>query len=1418
MSSFDPVHDSIISNESNDSNDTKNTEDKPLDSNEITTNNTTTVPTTTTTTNTDTDTSIDTLNSNSNKTTSKKQPITSPNQSFSISKIKLDNDNTTTTTTTATTAEQSNEDTQDTDTTHNRVTDDHSPHNQPKDSKSLMSSFSIKKPILPDLPSDQPKFSIRDITRKTIPNLKPKENSENDIMKSVRNYQTLLINSRNRHLKKEDGEPYWRKDIKYEFIKTLFFNNTRCFKNPFLNEKKDKSSETSETSEIPSFDFPRHFKYYKKYKEDSKSDEFEVVESNGDYLTFFELYAITLLKSDKISKILKDRLMIDMNYSFNFAVLCILVNVGRLNTTVNFDYEMKSQLRTYHSIPSLEVDDHTDIIIKNYDLNDELKNFITSDIVNLSLNDSNADAKNNTVADNANKKQEETAENSTDNKDTTTVKPTDDSTTTNNRHIVKGQQHNIRGGSGYTMATVKPLQDTPRLKSILKSVNDLYKDQPKLLPEFLKGIKDGIFSQNIISLVFLLCIFEFDLGTLFYPGLEDEVNEGDVKSEDENGNPLSSGSLFNDIWLRDDIYPESQVERFLWLIYFHCETKLDPVKIMNNPFNTKDESVLSSFKNNIVENELYNNSDKIYDNLIKTDSKLLDSIRSLKPIYKSSRNYDVYDIDTKDEKNYSALMKSKRLSFLNYDPENSEPSSLNQNTKNNNDDEVKGKKFKSNDKSSNSSLATAASTNNLKGSKRGKLKLKSNSNGSKQKLKNDDYNKKKLLSKNSLRNKSGLSELVASSSPSNKRQRVIMEADDDDMLESIEGHAGAEFDSSLDYGLDPSSGDYRRSSRRRKVPATYNDQENSNIEFDDENRQRGHYHHDVYDDSSNALHSGGNGNSHDASIMILDEDDNTLEDDELMLLEEAAASAGIHTGNNNNGHSGISHKNNGSAGNHKLRRLSSFSSAPSSSSSSAGHPTLIKSIKSTLPSNLNKINKKPQPSFSTGFNQFYFIPGSSTDPSNDASDANAKSEDSNSADPSLSTVSEGDSSSNHTDFSISPQSFQFGTGAVPYIPLYSPSSIEKLLNYEAPPKGSRGGPRSISKHTIARKAREHARNKLLSLFIGEYCEYKTKLYQFNRLKTGNLKYFFGNNPELILDSIINKNQVNDNTPNDSILNPLIYNNLKYIDNLILLKKDEKLDYKNYFEPTKLIDLELSKFKLNQYKLEKEKLLKMESEKVEKKSQDSIDVVKTEDADEIMKDADPKNEETEKKDETDDTSAAAMAAAAVNAATAATDAIAAIAATATTAATEYLDSVKPEVDTVPSAETPIPEGTPADSVTAEATPAPETPIGEASNTVEDSKIVTTAAGTTTTAPVTANATPVPETTKKSKVEKKDTIDLEDFGESKKSMFNMYKRVNDIIFSTLIRQQGFIKNPRKVNTEIEDFRPSSSEFIDNLFASI
>ncbi|GME95289.1 unnamed protein product [[Candida] boidinii] len=209
----------------------------------------------------------------------------------------------------------------------------------------------------------------------------------------------------------------------------------------------------------------------------------------------------------------------------------------------------------------------------------------------------------------------------------------------------------------------------------------------------------------------------------------------------------------------------------------------------------------------------------------------------------------------------------------------------------------------------------------------------------------------------------------------------------------------------------------------------------------------------------------------------------------------------------------------------------------------------------------------------------------------------------------------------------------------------------------------------------------------------------------------------------------------------------------------------------------------------------------------------------------MKDSDIKTDETERKDETDDIDAVATAAAA----TAAVTAAAAVAAGADAAeSVEPAESeVKAEVeadhvtaDTVPSVETPIFEGTPAplDSITAEATPAPETPVGEAGNTVEDSTIAATNITTTSAAPITANVTPVPETTKKSKSEKKDTIDLEDFGESKKSLFNMYKRVNDIIFSTLIRQQGFIKNPKKVNTEIEDFRPSSSEFIDDLFSTI
>ncbi|KAF2090614.1 hypothetical protein K490DRAFT_17976, partial [Saccharata proteae CBS 121410] len=112
-----------------------------------------------------------------------------------------------------------------------------------------------------------------------------------------------------RHLKKEDGVPLWRKDIQYDFLRRVFDDETRVFH--------------------------------------------KVSDGTGGH-TFADIYLDAMAKSSKCSKILKDKLLTERTQAVNMAMVCLLVNVGRMNTTLNFFPEMRAQLRTYHSIPSLQ--------------------------------------------------------------------------------------------------------------------------------------------------------------------------------------------------------------------------------------------------------------------------------------------------------------------------------------------------------------------------------------------------------------------------------------------------------------------------------------------------------------------------------------------------------------------------------------------------------------------------------------------------------------------------------------------------------------------------------------------------------------------------------------------------------------------------------------------------------------------------------------------------------------------------------------------------------------------------------------------------------------------------------------------------------------------------------------------------------
>lgn len=122
-----------------------------------------------------------------------------------------------------------------------------------------------------------------------------------------------------KHLKKKDGEPFWRKDIQFDFLEHLFADDKKVFTNYFS------------WCEVPNA-------------------------VNSPKLTFAELYLRTMAESLKSSKVLRERLIKDPEMGINVSKVCFLVNAGRINTTVNFLPDMRSAFRTFHLIPSLQSD------------------------------------------------------------------------------------------------------------------------------------------------------------------------------------------------------------------------------------------------------------------------------------------------------------------------------------------------------------------------------------------------------------------------------------------------------------------------------------------------------------------------------------------------------------------------------------------------------------------------------------------------------------------------------------------------------------------------------------------------------------------------------------------------------------------------------------------------------------------------------------------------------------------------------------------------------------------------------------------------------------------------------------------------------------------------------------------------------
>ncbi|KAJ6627202.1 hypothetical protein B0H10DRAFT_2173703 [Mycena sp. CBHHK59/15] len=112
-------------------------------------------------------------------------------------------------------------------------------------------------------------------------------------------------------IKRNDAEPLTREDVQYDLLHYIFSDKRNVFHSP-----------------IP-----------------------------GKMCTFRDLYIHALYNSNKCSKVLKDKMVDTPAFGVELAKISLLTNVGRINTTMAFFPEMKTALRTYHPVPSLQKTD-----------------------------------------------------------------------------------------------------------------------------------------------------------------------------------------------------------------------------------------------------------------------------------------------------------------------------------------------------------------------------------------------------------------------------------------------------------------------------------------------------------------------------------------------------------------------------------------------------------------------------------------------------------------------------------------------------------------------------------------------------------------------------------------------------------------------------------------------------------------------------------------------------------------------------------------------------------------------------------------------------------------------------------------------------------------------------------------------------
>ncbi|KAI0050679.1 hypothetical protein FA95DRAFT_1555400 [Auriscalpium vulgare] len=127
--------------------------------------------------------------------------------------------------------------------------------------------------------------------------------------------QTQYVSRKTLAIKRGDSETLTREDVQFDLLHYIFTDSTRAF-----------------TDETPGGKAPGR-------------------------VNFCDLYVNALYNSTRCSKVMRDKMHETPAFAIEFAKISLLTNVGRINTTMAFFPEMKTALRSYHPVPSLQKTD-----------------------------------------------------------------------------------------------------------------------------------------------------------------------------------------------------------------------------------------------------------------------------------------------------------------------------------------------------------------------------------------------------------------------------------------------------------------------------------------------------------------------------------------------------------------------------------------------------------------------------------------------------------------------------------------------------------------------------------------------------------------------------------------------------------------------------------------------------------------------------------------------------------------------------------------------------------------------------------------------------------------------------------------------------------------------------------------------------